>query len=177
MHNPYIEEWEARGHAEDRRKCIANYGFAVPNDEAIQKLVELSPIIEMGAGIGYWASLVAEAGGQIEAFDKWLGVENSYSFKHREPWFPIQFGEPEMLKTHPAKTLFLCWPCYKKSFAHDCLKAFQGDTVVYIGEGMGGCTADDEFHQRLEEEWKEVGYVIIPRWERIHDVMTIHERK
>ena len=131
MNNPYVEDWSTAPKGmleryENRRACIEKYGFAIPNEEAIRKLVTLSPIVEMGAGIGYWASLIAEAGGQIEAYDKFLGVENAYTFKHRDPWFPVQSGEPELLKTHPANTLFLSWPCYKSPFANDCLKAFQG---------------------------------------------------
>ena len=182
MDNPYLKEWAASkqtqfGRYEDRHECIAKYGFAIPNEEAIQKLVALSPIVEMGAGIGYWASLIAAEGGQIECYDKFLGVDNAYSFKHRDPWFPVQSGEPELLKTHPAKTLLLGWPCYADSFANDCLKAFRGDTVVYIGEGMGGCTANDIFHKRLEYQWSEVDFVSIPRWDGIHDWMTIYERK
>jgi hypothetical protein len=181
-HNPYLDEWTVSkltqfGRYEDRRECIAKYGFAIPNEEAIQKLIALSPIVEMGAGIGYWASLISAAGGQIDAYDKFLGAANDYAFKHRDPWFPVQSGEPKLLKTHTAKTLFLSWPCYESAFALDCLKAFQGQTVVYIGEGIAGCTANDAFHNRLKRHWKEVDHVSIPRWDGIHDWLTIYERK
>lgn len=182
MHNPYLEEWTASKQKqsvcyEDRHECIAKYGFAIPDDEAIQKLVALSPIVELGAGIGYWASLIAEAGGQIECYDKFLGAENDYPFKHRDPWFPVQSGEPELLTKHPAKTLLLSWPCYKSAFAYNCLKSFKGATVVYIGEGMGGCTANDAFHNRLARGWSEVDFVAIPRWDCINDWMTVYERR
>jgi hypothetical protein len=180
--NPYLEEWTASKWSQfdrykARRECIAKYGFAIPNEEAIQKLVALSPIVEMGAGIGYWASLISAAGGQIEAYDKFLGAANAYSFKHREPWFPVQAGEPKLLTTHTARTLFLSWPCYESTFASECLAAFQGQTVVYIGEGMGGCTANDAFHECLKSQWKEVDFVAIPRWDGIHDWLTVYERQ
>src|SRR3954447_23075729 len=43
------------------------YAWAVPNEEAIDVLVEHSPLIEVGAGRGYWARLAAEAGADIIA--------------------------------------------------------------------------------------------------------------
>ena len=37
-----------------------------------------------------------------------------------------------------------------------CLEHYTGQRLIYIGEGDGGCTADDQFHQMLEEHWEEV---------------------
>jgi hypothetical protein len=37
------------------------YAYATPNPEAINKLLSLSPMVEVGAGTGYWAHMIREA--------------------------------------------------------------------------------------------------------------------
>ena len=61
--------------------------------------------------------------------------------------------------------------------ATDVLAAFRGDRFVYVGEGYGGCTGDDVFHELLEEEWTEMKTIEIPQWPCIHDQMTVYGRK
>jgi hypothetical protein len=46
----------------DRHALVDRYGWAIPTDEAIAALVELSPLVEIGAGRGYWAHLLRQAG-------------------------------------------------------------------------------------------------------------------
>lgn len=41
---------------------------------------------------------------------------------------------------------------------------------------MGGCTADDEFHDALEQEWEEVASHRLIQWEYIHDWVYVYER-
>jgi hypothetical protein len=53
-----------------------------------------------------------------------------------------------------------------------------GRTLAFIGEGEGGCTADDEFF-RLLETGEEVESIPLPQWDGLHDHLTIYrfERK
>ena len=44
-------------------------GFAVPNEAALQKLEDLSPIVQVGAGAGYWAALLQKRGVDVVAYD------------------------------------------------------------------------------------------------------------
>lgn len=46
------------------------YAFAAPNSRALQALAELSPILEVGAGVGYWALLLKQAGVSVLATDE-----------------------------------------------------------------------------------------------------------
>jgi hypothetical protein len=45
------------------------YAFAAPNSRALKALAEVSPIIEVGAGVGYWALLLRQAGVAVVATD------------------------------------------------------------------------------------------------------------
>lgn len=46
-------------------------------------------------------------------------------------------GGPDVLSRHPDCNLFLCWPPEDNAMAANCLKQFQGEFVLYIGEGLG----------------------------------------
>lgn len=46
------------------------YAFAAPNSRALKALAELSPIVEVGAGVGYWALLLKQAGVVVVATDE-----------------------------------------------------------------------------------------------------------
>lgn len=54
------------------------------------------------------------------------------------------------------KRLFLLsWASYKTDFAYNVLKKLKKDDIlIYIGELMGGCNADDDFFNLLEKNFK-----------------------
>ena len=133
----------------------------------------------MGAGLGYWAKLISKAGGDIICFDAFpnkLGINHFHS-SSVNPYYEIKMGFPEDLCFHSNRTLFLCWPPYDNPMASDCLTHYKGSTVIYIGEGDGGCTADDNFHETLYKDFEEIECIFIPQWDGIHDSLTIYKRK
>lgn len=100
-----------------RNEVVHRFAWAVPSDEAIKKIVEFSPIIEMGAGTGYWANLIQKAGGEIVAFDSHpigSGTNSWHENKHlkypmaEKSFFNVQKGGAEKVKDFPNHTLFLC---------------------------------------------------------------------
>jgi hypothetical protein len=42
---------------------------------------------------------------------------------------------------------------------------------------MGGCTADDDFHELLSERYEEISRIFIPHWPLVHDDLTIWRRR
>jgi len=190
--NPYLDAYNAcnRGftessklvHAwEERHHLVRRYSWAVPNDAAIGKLVEHSPIIEIGAGTGYWASLVQAAGGDIIAFDfdpPALGKSNNHFHPDTKQHFPVQRSYYlQMAGFFPNHALFLCWPPYDEVMAFQALLGYTGKTVIFVGEDRGGCTANDEFFDKLDHEFDLVETVNIPQWYGIHDCMYVYRRK
>lgn len=186
--NPYHQEAEAakylrydwRSHTDHRDALVAKYAWAIPNDNAIQLLAGMGPILEMGAGNGYWAKLIVEAGGKIEPYDKKPGTHH-YHATPRAVWYPVLDGYPDAITVrHKDWVLLLVWPPYGEPLAFDaltCFLAVGGKTVVFVGEGCGGCTADDDFFRLLGERFEEVGSTDIPQWEGIHDYLTVYQRK
>ena len=159
-----------------REKMTSLYSWAVPDNEAIKILIEMSPIIEIGAGSGYWAYLVRKKGAEIHAFDKYLKEKNKYN--HKKTWTKIKYGdENTLLSFDQMYTLFLCWPPYNDPMAFNCLKKYKGNYLIYIGEEFGGCTGDDDFHKELTENWDLIHSHFIPKWAGIYDALNVYERK
>lgn len=185
--NPYLDEFKKAKVSHRfltspiRGELCSKYSWAIPDKEAIYALAKLSPILELGAGTGYWASLLDEVGAEVLAFDKYppaLSEGNHYHPQGKQ-WFPVQEGGPEVASKYPDHTLFLCWPPYADPFATEATKAFMaagGKRLVYVGEGNYGCTGDDAFHELLRESWNQEKYVALPTWEGIHDGMMIYRR-
>ena len=163
-----------------RGDLIARYAWAIPNDEAIQQCVRMSPIVEVGAGTGYWAKLITQAGGDVIAYDiANTRRNNCYHNKvaGNDMWFDVRKGDETVLGRHADRTLLLCWPPYATPMAQNCLRQYAGHTLLFVGESRFGCTGDDGFFDLLTTEWDLRKRVDIPQWCGIHDAMFVYTRK
>lgn len=99
---------------EVRRKAVARYAWAIPSDDALEVVAKHGPIVEIGAGTGYWAALLASRGVDIVCYDGDPPVAGAINHWHEEEgvYHPVEQGGPEMAALHPDRTLFLCWPPY-----------------------------------------------------------------
>jgi len=156
-----------------RSEMIRHYAWAVPNPHAIKTIAALSPIVEIGAGSGYWAYLLTEAGADVVAYDMVVRGDRDWSFA--KLWFPVVRGGIEMAAKHGDRTLMLCWPPYDTPMAANALCCYPGNTVVYIGEGSGGCTGSHAFHHQIEM-WECIHDIDIPQYCAIHDRLFIYRR-
>lgn len=145
----------------------AVYAYAVPSPETIHWMktaCEGRPILEIGAGRGYWAAQLAQAGLTVRAFDSEPpdSAEN-ISFPQadgqRDVWHEVQQVRDltKCVEEHADHALLLCWPPgWGNPMAIDTLRAFEnvgGETVVFIGQSRGGMNATDEFFDSLSEHW------------------------
>lgn len=156
---------------DDYRK---EYGYALPTMQAVKKIASYGPVVEIGAARGYWARLISFLG-QVEvvAFD-------DGSWKLEAPWYPIQEGTEDAASDYPNHTLFLCWPPYDTPMAYRAARNHYeagGQVVAYVGEGAGGCTGDDSFHEFMNEKYHEPETIIIPQLPMLYDRLYIYERK
>lgn len=186
--NPYYQDaaaaefkrYDWRSRTDHRDALVAKYAWAIPNDNAIELLAGMGPIIEMGAGNGYWAKLIVDAGGTIEPYDVKPG-QHHYNAVPRTVWYPVIDGGPDQITVrHKDWVLLLVWPPYQGALAFDALTRFLevgGKTVVFVGESSGGCTADDRFFELLDARFDEVGDTDIPQWDGLHDYLTVYQRK
>ena len=77
-----------------RLKIVGNslvdkYSWAIPNDQALNIISQFSPIVEIGSGKGYWASLLRKMGVDILCYD--LHIPH-------ETWTQVLKGGPKVIK-------------------------------------------------------------------------------
>lgn len=181
---------------EVRQSLVKKYSWAVPTEEALQTIRKFQPIVEIGAGTGYWAYELRKRGVKIEAYDKYppdgndwtqeeesaygdFGAHPNKSWYHRghSSWIDVKQGTPEVLKTFgPEWNLFLCWPPMD-DMAMYSLGYHRGKYIIYVGENSGGCNANRKFFKLLHRFYDCVEEVNIPRWPGIHDYMSIYKHK
>lgn len=155
------------------RRC----GYCILNDECLNLIAKYTPIIEMGAGLGFIASLLAKKGVDINCYDIITPDKNDYFPKRSKMHYPVIQAEENIVKNFPDRTLLLIWPPYDEPMAFDILSQYTGDTFIYIGEDRDGCNGDDNFFKLLEEKWQSVKYRWVARHNMVHDGLNIYKRK
>lgn len=155
------------------------FSWAVPDDQAIEIIAAYSPLVEVGAGTGYWSWLLREAGADVLAYDKYPPSEASRenTFHAGKPtWTQVLQGDESVLDAIEGRTLFLCWPPHNDKMAFNALSRFIGDGVIFVGE-YGGATGDPQFFQLLETGWDEEFSAPIPNWTGRDDALFVYRRK
>lgn len=172
------ERFVHRRHIRD--EFIRRFGFAILTGDAINRISGYGPFVEVGCGSGYWAYELRKAGIDIIATDPATGkYALGKAFAHWEtPWLAIErITGVEAVERYPERSLLTIWPDYDRPWPAETLRAFKGTTVLYGGEGPGGCTADDDFHDVLEERFVEAETIAIPQFDSIHDRLEVWKRK
>jgi len=155
-----------------RKELVPEFSWAIPNNAALSIINRYSPIVEIGAGTGYWAYCLSQLGCDIIAFDKTPYI----NYWCKGQWFDVEKADNSIIKEHSDRALLLIWPPYNTSMAYETLSLYKGNTFIYIGEGYGGWTGSDSFFELLDKEWTLIEEVYIPRWWGIRDSMYIYQK-
>lgn len=168
----------------------ATYAYAIPSPETLAWIVAMTegrPLVEIGAGRGYWAHQLSRLGVEVAAYDN-----RPPSDDRANTWFPPIAGQPR--QWHPVgnlrdlasadwrtarapeeDVLFLCWPpAWGHPMARNALVAHErrgGDRLIYVGETSPERCADPAFFEVLHSRWKltaeDPTHVV---WCTLHDV-------
>ena len=121
-------------------------------------------VLEVMAGMGWLAKALAQHGVNIVATDNHVNRRRGHHLG--EPVYPVKHRNADRYLRKNADSydaLIISWPPFGEAI--DCDLWGTKKPVIYIGEGHGGCTGTDEFHDRFE-----IDQVIrIPHWPAIHD--------
>lgn len=167
-----------------RRELIERYAFSIPTPDILGMAALHSPLVEVGAGSGYWAHCLALAGADVIAYDKtppdeappwpWGGWEEMNPWFDAQ-WYPVRTGDETAAARHPGRSLFLCWPLYGHSMAYSALSAYLaagGTTLVYIGDPSS--SGDADFHT-LKGEMPLTGRQKLWGWPGIDDWIEVRK--
>ncbi len=145
-----------------------HFAWAVPTEEAIRTVrAHGRDVVEIGAGSGYWAWLMRQAGIRVAAYD-------------REPprftWTPVARGDERCVLQQCSETLFLCWPPWGSDMALNALTLHRGPYLAYVGEWMGG-SAEWRFFACLTSAFEAVACTSIPQWQGRDDRLIVFKRR
>ena len=156
-----------------RMQFIRTFGFAVPTRAAIRLISRYSPILEVGAGTGYWAMELAQAGVNIAATDPTPGMYLEGS----SLWSRIdQIGGTEALDKYPGRNLLICWP-EMAAWPGDVVNECSSKHIIYVGEPRNGCTGNGRMFEILEKRYLLEEGLEIPRFSRIRDRLEVWRRR
>lgn len=172
------EELEQLGASRDQLAKTYTWSIISPADVSwLVGQLAGRPVVEVGAGTGYWAWQLEQAGVDVAAYDPHPAGEDN-KFCTAGPYTTVLQDDAGAVKHHPDRALLMVWPPYGGEHARHALSLYEGDLLIYAGEGHGGCTADDGFYELLEAEWDEVS--IAPQhvtWWGIHCRLAAYVRK
>jgi hypothetical protein len=163
----------------DRHALCGTYSWSIcaPGDIAwVKGILAGRGVVETGAGTGYWAWQMEQAGISVAAYDPNEPATDNHFAKRS--WSTVLRDDHSAAKHHPDRALFLCWPSYAEPWAAQALSCYSGDLLIYAGEGERGCTADDEFFRLRDAEWDEIenAPAHVSYW-GIHCYLTAYRRK
>lgn len=175
----YIEQLQRT-----RDTLAVRYAHAIPGEAALDVLTELAPLVELGAGTGYWAWLLRRRGVDILAFDICPPNDATHTNPyHRSDlavgvtWTEVLVGGPEHAAAFPDRTLFLCWPPDDDT-AERTLAHYAGPRLALIGtSGSSMATATPAFYAALRETFALQTIVPIPHWYGLDDRLTVWVRR
>jgi len=170
-----------RNNLQLRNNFVKDFSWAIPTPDVVNKIYKATlgkKILEVGAGNGLWSKLLKMSGSEIVATDSF----ESHGFTEDRTYLPVHNLDAvtAIKQNRDCDVLMLIWPAYDTDMAEKSLKEFKGSTIVYIGEGYGGCNANDEFFDELSKNWNEVNFddnIYVPQWNGIHDYLEIYQRK
>ncbi|HSV98144.1 MAG TPA: hypothetical protein VLM75_14575 [Spirochaetota bacterium] len=195
INNPYLVELralvegirESGGDGSEllkyRAELTARYAFSVPTIGVLEMISFHSPLVEIGAGSGYWARCLAQLGADVVAYDR-LPPDDSLPWPHGpwdemnywfdSEWYPVQNGDERFAAMHPVRTLLLSWPLLDDPMASSALRhhaAAGGTRFIYIGDAAS--SGDAVFHEMKKS------YALLARhklwsWPGIDDYVEIY---
>mmetsp|Transcript_60379 Transcript_60379/g.103976 ORF Transcript_60379/g.103976 Transcript_60379/m.103976 type:complete len:310 (+) Transcript_60379:71-1000(+) len=150
-----------------RQRYISSFGCVAWTEDALKAIKRWAPqgVVELGAGGGYWATALRVRGVDVLAFDNMSSLPDpsrdvarfaAASSTHLSE-FPtarpaVVRGDEAVLSRRGVyrRALLLVYPP-PGPMAADCLKHFQGDTLVFVGEARGGVNASEAFFDALDK--------------------------
>lgn len=166
-----------------RRRLVGEYAWAIPNERALAAIAALSPIVEVGAGGGYWAHLLRQRGADVAAYDPATshlyvadGSGQRVGLAPRREWGGVRASDHRAVAAFEHRTMLLVWPAWD-GWASAALALFRGERVAYVGEDAYGATAEPAFFELLDRDFELEAVIEIPQWVGLRDSLSIWRRR
>jgi hypothetical protein len=129
--------------AEERYRLglAQRFSYVLPEPRLLRVVRRCSPLVELGAGTGYWTYLLRLTGADVVAYDNVPigGLRDNRYHPDVRPWTEVIEGDLDVLPLHGDRSLLICWPPIYSAL-WEALSFYHGDCVIYVGD-HGGRTA------------------------------------
>lgn len=161
-----------------RRELASRYSWAVPTEAALGLIGGHRPILEVGAGTGYWAALLRDRGIDVHPTDAEPPGTGGNPFHRGRAWLEVERASAvAAVRACPRRTLLICWPPPDDDAAgYAAVRAYTGETVLYIGGGADGPTGTARLHREFDLNWTVTDELMLPSWPGIPDRLTVWRR-
>lgn len=173
-----LDTWSKLYSKKDQfRKGIS---WHIPSQSLIDCLVDHSPIVSVGSGLGFTEKKAIISGANIVMTDiapsehnLWCKPESNEDYREI-----ISLGAKEAVLLYPDRNVFMAWPPYDDPMAFEVANAMQvGRFLIYVGESEGGCTGDASFFQLLRTNFIEIeDNLYVPSWSGIYDSGHVYQK-
>jgi hypothetical protein len=129
--------------------------FWRPDDSFVDALADAlrgKRVLEVFAGNGYLAALLAQRGVEVTA-TSWLTGMDGHERGLYHPVIPMGALDAAIAFRHTHDAMLMCWPTVTSAALLSAMAFGPGRPIAYIGEAtdyskghLGGC-ADDNFHE------------------------------
>jgi len=164
-----------------RQDYVRQFAWAIPSRGVLTTIAQYSPIVEVGCGTGYWAHELRQLGADVVATDVHRPGSLHYGagYGFRRAWLDDieRMSATRAARRYRDRALMFVWPTYDDTWPSRALAHYHGETVIYVGEGDGGCTGDDAFHSALDRDWDLTVEIRVPQWSGLHDRMHVYRRR
>ena len=107
-----------------RDQHIEMFGFAVLNRATVEFIRPYGPLLEIGAGLGYWAYELRQAGIDVAATDPY----QKENWPENAVWTQAErLTAARAMARYPGRNLLMCWPDQYDPWAAQALRAFRGE--------------------------------------------------
>ena len=134
-----------------RYEYVKNHGYTLCTAEQMKAMAIAmagSKVVELGSGTGTLGNLLRQEGVDITLTD--IGEEGTSVYEFVTPIQMDIYAKMEVIDLSPYDIVLLTWPPYEDPCCEQVLKNMRvGSILFYCGEGQGGCTGTDAFHDML----------------------------
>lgn len=163
------------------RKAVCSLcAWAVPSPGALAAVAGwagTAGVVEVGAGTGYWAALLAGMGVDVVASDASLPSAGG-NLWHPDGvmWWDLEAAPASAAFMQPARSMLVCWPPNEAggAFGVDGYREAGGGQVIFVGEWQKGCV-DDALWDELNGRWQVVDRAQVPQWTLMRDEMLLFQ--
>jgi hypothetical protein len=159
---------------EFRSEVVGIIGWPIPclrTAKQFASIIDKRLTLSIASGAAQFESLMFGLGVPIRATD---------SEHIDQPYMPVeQLKSVDAVKKYECDVLYISWPAYGDQHTYQALMLFKGSTVIYVGEGPGGCCATDSFFDHLKEHFDRMRIVFphFDSWSGIYDFPQVYTRK